>query len=120
MHRGEIDEAGVEPVDLRGERLDVERAEHRFEPVRERREADHGLRRPRLEGVFHHVEHEERAHPVIGEALPHLGREQIGQGRRMAEEIGRGGGLRRGGITEGCLAHAGKMIARSSHNCSPD
>ena len=31
--RGEIDEAGVEPVDLRSERLDAERAEHRFEPV---------------------------------------------------------------------------------------
>ena len=39
--RGEIDEAGIEPVDLRGRGLDVERAEHRLEPVLERGEPDH-------------------------------------------------------------------------------
>jgi hypothetical protein len=32
--------------------------------------------------------HEQRANPVIGETLPHLGREQVSQRARMAEAVG--------------------------------
>jgi hypothetical protein len=101
QHRGEIDQAGIEPVDLRGRGLDVERAEHRLEPVPERTEPDHRARRLRLEHVFHQVEHKQCPHPVIGEALPHLGREQEGKGRRVAEEVGLRRAARRLGIAKG-------------------
>jgi hypothetical protein len=40
--------------------------------------------------VLHHVKDEQRAHSVIGKALPHLGGEQEGQAARMAEEIALG------------------------------
>ena len=84
----EIDEAGIEPVDVRGERLRAERPEHRFVQAPQSAEADHILGVLGQQQIFHHVEHEQRAHPVIGEALPHLGREQEGQPARVAEEVG--------------------------------
>ena len=37
--------------------------------------------------VFHHVEDEKRAHPVVGETLPHLGREQEGEPARVPEQV---------------------------------
>ena len=86
-HGREIDEPGVEPVDMRGERLDAERAEHRFEQVLERAEPDHVLGVAGPQQVLHHVEDEERTHPVVGKALPHLGCEQEGQPARMAEQV---------------------------------
>jgi hypothetical protein len=104
-HRGEIDQAAVESVDLRGQGLDVERAEQRLEAVPERGEPDHGAGHVGLERVFHHVEHKQCPHPVEGEALPHLGGEQVGERGRVAEEVGRRGGARRLGIAEGRLAH---------------
>ena len=57
-------------------------------------EPDHGVGVLRQQQIFHHVEHEQRAHPVVGEALPHLGREQEGQPARMAEEVAGGGPCR--------------------------
>ena len=86
--RREINEAGVEAVDLRGEGLRRQRPEHGFQGVPERDEADHRAGALRLEQIFDHVEHEQRAHPVIGEALPHLGREQKSEAARMAEKVG--------------------------------
>ena len=54
----------------------------------QRGEADARSRaRSGCEQVLHHVEHEQRAHAVVGEALPHLGGEQIGQPARMAEQV---------------------------------
>ncbi len=51
----------------------------------------------RGEQVFHHVEHDQRGIAEIGEALPHLSREQPGQAGRMAKNIGpRRVGRRRG------------------------
>jgi hypothetical protein len=41
--------------------------------------------------ILHHVKDEQRAHSVIGKALPHLGGEQEGQAARMAEKIALGG-----------------------------
>ena len=38
--------------------------------------------------VFDHVEDEQRPHPVIGEALPHFGCEQIGERPRVTENFG--------------------------------
>ncbi len=85
-HRREIDEAGVEAVDLRGERLDAERAEHAFEArISERREPMIVVGVLGQQQVLHHVQHEQRAHAVVGEPLPHLGGEQEGQPARMAE-----------------------------------
>ncbi len=85
--RREINEAGVEAVDLRGERLQIERAEHELQRGSERGKPEHGPLR-RLQQVLDHVEHEQRAHAVIGKALPHLGREQKSERARMAEEVG--------------------------------
>ncbi len=89
-NRREINEPGIEAVDLRGQRLQGERPEYQFQHVLERSQSGDiaGLRRQQQ--VFDHVEHEQRAHPVIGEALPHLGREQEGQSARMTEQVGWG------------------------------
>ena len=57
----------------------------------ERVEPDDGVGVLRQQQVFHHVEDEQRAHPVIGKALPHLGGEQERQAARMAEQVARRG-----------------------------
>src|SRR5258707_14955100 len=44
---------------------------------------------PGQQQQFHHVEDEQGAHAIIGEALPHLGREQESQPARMTEEVAR-------------------------------
>jgi hypothetical protein len=93
--RREIDEAVIEAVDVRRERLHAERPEHRFIQLPERTEPDHALGIPGQQQIFHHVEDEQRAHPVIGEALPHLGREQEGQPTRVAEQVVGAGSLAR-------------------------
>ena len=85
--RREIDEAGIEAVDVRGKGLRAKRAEHRFEQLLERPEPDHGVGVLGQQQKFHHVEHEQGPHPVVGEALPHLGREQEGQPARMPEQV---------------------------------
>ncbi len=114
-HRCEIDEPGVQPVDVRGERLNPERTQHRLVDTPERGKPDHVLGTIGLQQVFHHVENEQRTHPVIGEALPHLGREQKRQPARMAEEILGGG--RVAGLLGGC--HRGLCSARGTtrHGC---
>jgi hypothetical protein len=85
--RGEIDEPGIETPDLRGQRLHVERAEYRFQCALEREKADHAAGMVRKQQILGHVEHEQRAHAVIGKALPHFGGEQEGQPARMAEQF---------------------------------
>jgi len=58
--RREVDEAGVQAVDLGGERLVLERAEHRFQRPLDRVEAEHVLPDVRVEEqVVDHVQHEE-------------------------------------------------------------
>ncbi len=86
-NRREIDERGVEAVDLRREGLHVERTEHGFEPALEAGKAEHIAGVLGDQQIFRHVEDEERAHPVIGEALPHLGGEQEGEAFGMAEQV---------------------------------
>jgi hypothetical protein len=83
--RREVHEAGIEAVDVRGERLGAKRAEDAFEQAPERGKPDHAVGALGLEQVFHHVEDEQRAHSVIGEALPHLGGEQEGKPARVAK-----------------------------------
>ncbi len=46
--------------------------------------ADDALGRQKM---IDHVENEERAHPVIGEALPHLRGEEKAEAFRMAEDV---------------------------------
>ncbi len=84
---------------MRGERLDIERPEGEFERALERGVSDHGVGAAGLEQVFHHVEDEQGAHAVVGEALPHLRREQEGKPARMAEQLAlrAGRGARCGG-----------------------
>jgi hypothetical protein len=94
-HRREIDEAGIEAIDVRREWLHSERPEHRFIQLPERTKPDHAVGIPGQQQIFHHVEDEQRAHPVIGEALPHLGRKQERQAARVAEEIIGAGSLAR-------------------------
>ncbi len=84
---GQVDERGVEPVDLRGERLWRERPEDRLEPAFNEAKPEHPL--PDIgmqEQVVDHVEDEKRAHPVVGEALPHLGEEEDEQTGRMPQD----------------------------------
>src|SRR5262249_10895828 len=57
--------------------------------------------------VFHHVENEQRAHPVVGETLPHLGREQEGEPARMAEKVARGASTHRLGLG---IGHSGVLV----------
>ena len=85
--RGEIDQPGVEAVDLRCEGLHAERAGDALEQAAQAFEPDDAVGAARGEQVFRHVEDEQRPHAVIGEALPHLGGEQESQAARMAEQI---------------------------------
>ena len=71
----EIDEPGIKAPDLRRQRLHVERAKQRFERALERGQPVHVTRMLRQQQVLGHVEDQERAHPIIGKALPHLGGE---------------------------------------------
>src|SRR4029077_9033206 len=86
-NRRQIDERRVEPVDLRRQGLQIERTEYRFECALEARQADHGPGLLGQEQMFRHVENEQCAHPVVREALPHLGGEQEGEAPRMAEKL---------------------------------
>ena len=74
-NRREIDERRVGSINLRGEGLRFERAEDRFKAALQCRQSDHLRRMLGQKHIFYKVEHEQGAHPVIGEALPHLGRE---------------------------------------------
>ena len=56
------------------------------------------------EQVVHHVEHEQRAHPVVGEALPHLGEEQDEQALRVPEQDRLGGARSLKGDGPACSA----------------
>ena len=64
-NRREIDERGVEAVDLRGERLDVERAERNLDEPAKARKPDHAVDVLGAQQILHHVEHEQRAHSII-------------------------------------------------------
>ncbi len=90
--RREIDQRGIKAPDLRRQRLHVERAEDRFERALHREQAAHVAGMLGQQQVFRHVEHEQRAHPVIREALPHLGGEQEGEAPRVAENLGAASG----------------------------
>src|SRR5262249_27209089 len=59
------------------------------------------------EQMVHHVEHEQRAHPVVGEALPHLGEEQEEEAARVPEP-----GFRFGG--RACRLDGGGHLCSSS------
>ena len=58
-----------------------------FQAGLERGKSEHRLRPLGLQQVLRHVEHEQRLHPVIGEALPHFCGEQEGQPARMTEQF---------------------------------
>ena len=105
--RRQIDEPGVEAVDLRGEGLQVERSEHRFQRLFERGKAEHATGLRRLQQILDHIEDKQRAHPVIGEALPHLGGEQEGQRARMAEQVAGGVVVAGDGFDRAIRRHAG-------------
>ena len=86
-NRCEIDEAGVEAVDVRDEGLQRQRAEHVFQHALETGEPGDAFGVARQQQIFDHVEDEQRAHPVIGKALPHLGREQERQRPGVPEQV---------------------------------
>ena len=81
----------------------------------QRGEADDGLRVLGLQQVLHHVEHEQRPHAVVGEALPHLGGEEKGQPARMAEQFAGFAGARpmRRSPEQASLAGAAAAAARA-------
>ena len=85
-NRRQIDERRVEPVDLRRQGLQIERTEYRFERTLDTREAEHVTGMLGREQMLRHIENEQRAHPVVGEALPHLGGEQEGKAPRVTEQ----------------------------------
>ena len=85
--RREIGEPGVEPEQMRGERLRLEPAEQEFERGLDRGKSDHAFDPAGLEQVLDHVEDDQRGIAEIGEAFPGLGREQHREPARVAEEI---------------------------------
>jgi len=85
--RREINEAGIEAIDLRSQRLQVERTEHGLKCRTEHCEAKDIVNVRLQQQIFDHVKDEQRAHPVIGKAFPHFGREQESQTARMAEQL---------------------------------
>ena len=89
--RGQVNKPGIQTINLRCEGLRAERAEHAFEHAAQCAEPD-DVTMARQQQVLLHVKDEQRAHSVIGKALPHLGGKQEGQPARMTEEIGLGGG----------------------------
>ena len=96
--RREVDEAGVEAVDLRRQRLRRQHAEGGLERVPEGVEAEHlGADVGPDEQVVDHVQHEQRAHAVVAHPLPGLGQEQDHQALRMAEPVAFGGRASSGG-----------------------
>ena len=86
---GQINKPSIETINLRCEGLHAERAEYAFEHAAHCAEPDEVVMAGQQQ-VLHHVKDEQRAHSVIGKALPHLGGEQEGQPARMAEEIALG------------------------------
>ena len=88
-HGRKIDETGIESVDLRSERLHPERPEYRFEQIFKRGQPDHILHMPGQQQQSYHVQDEQGAHAIIGEALPHFRREQESQSTRVTEEVAR-------------------------------
>src|SRR5690349_10231889 len=48
------------------------------------------LRMARRQQLLRHVKRQKRSHPVIGEALPHLGEGEIGESLWMAEKAAAG------------------------------
>ena len=86
--RREIHEAGVKPIDVRGQRLRAERAGQRLERGFQRAEANDLSGALGLQQIIDDVENEQRAHAVIGKAFPHLRREQEGEALGMAEPFG--------------------------------
>ena len=83
----EINEAGVEPVDLRGECLRAERTEIVSSPCFKASKAERRVHARRRQQIVDHVEDEKRPHPVIGKPLPHFGSEEKTEPTRMAEKI---------------------------------
>ena len=84
--RGQVNKAGIEAINLRCEGLHAERTEQALEHAADSAEPD-GAAMAGQQKVFHHVKYEQRAHAIIGESLPHLGREQEAQTPRMAEKF---------------------------------
>ena len=101
--RRQINETGIEAVDMRRKRLHPQRPEHGFEEMPERSDPDDVLDLSLMQQVFHHVEDEERPHSVIGEALPHFRREQKGQCTGVAKQVAR---VRTNGASR-CCGHDG-------------
>src|SRR5665213_3369101 len=91
-HRRQIDEAGVEPEHLRGERQRAHLAEHAFEPGAERGEAGDMFDMAGQEKLLAHIEHEQARHAVIGKTLPRLGEGEKAERARLAEERAARGG----------------------------
>src|SRR5690242_1197387 len=83
----QVSETGIEPVDLRGERLRLKRTEQALERSLHGAITDDSFDVARQQQVLHQVENQQRRHPVIGKALPHLCGEQDRQPFRMAEEL---------------------------------
>src|SRR5450631_238796 len=86
-YRRQIDQAGVEPINLRCQRLDAKRSGYRFEPPLQGREAQYVSGDFRLQQIVDHVQNEQRPHSVIRKALPHLGCEQKRQAFWMAKQL---------------------------------
>src|ERR1700720_2170446 len=85
--RGQIDEAGVEPINLRCQRLDSKRSGYGFESPLQGREAQHVVSDVRLQQIIDHVQNEKRPHSVIGKAFPHLRCEQKRKAFWVAKQL---------------------------------
>ena len=78
---------------------------------RRQAEAAHGRRR-------RHIENEEAAHPVVTEALPHLGKEERRQSARMSKESAIVSAHSRGGGAVNRCAHLVTLLNQLSRELS--
>jgi hypothetical protein len=80
--RGQVNQGGISAEDGRCERLPAEAAEQALHGL----DPDDILDVAGQQQFLGHVEHQQRLHGVVGEALPSLGKGQIAEPARMAEE----------------------------------
>src|SRR6266480_220738 len=99
--RREVNEAGVESKNLRGERLRRERSDNRFQSGTESGKSTDVANMSRQQQLVHHEEGEQRRHSIIGESFPRFGEGEIEKTFRMAHE-GYFLGARQYGFTCGC------------------
>src|SRR5262249_19405093 len=107
----QVDQPRIEAVDLRGERLRRQWAKYEFQSVLEGCKSEHLRGTLRREQILDHVKDKKGSHSVIGKALPHFRREQVGQSPRMSKDFITLAGLRAEKSAHGGHVGSDRMVA---------